>query len=212
MIAGVVHSYGKTMAASPFPTPKMASRMVRQDWGKWNLDIVFPMVYHTFYTEDVSFISDCTVENVRDKNDKTVLYCGMTATDGPEMFECMDAALNSGAQGIAVFTVAGLRSSEVKNRFKTYTDSVRAVRAANGGIIEPILLLIKASWHWWKSVCDGLWPKHPVKRSYPRWLWVSIGKRNLTMPPVAIGWRMRTAGRSLRLLSTSTVMYFRVGT
>ncbi len=91
------------------------------------------------------------------------------------MFECMDAALNSGAQGIAVFTVAGLRSSEVKNRFKTYTDSVRAVRAANGGIIEavhltwriPILLLIKASWHWWKSVCDGLWPKHPVKRSYP---------------------------------------------
>lgn len=138
MIAGVVHSYGKTMAASPFPTPKMASRMVRQDWGEWNLDIVFPMVYHTFYTEDVSFISDCTVENVRDKNDKTVLYCGMTATDGPEMFECMDAALNSGAQGIAVFTVAGLRSSEVKNRFKTYTDSVRAVRAANGGIIEAV--------------------------------------------------------------------------
>ena len=37
MIAEVVHSYGKTMAASPFPTPKMASRMVRQDWGKWNL-------------------------------------------------------------------------------------------------------------------------------------------------------------------------------
>lgn len=62
----------------------------------------------------------------------------MTATDGLEMFECMDAALNSGAQGIAVFTVAGLRSSEVKNRFKTYTDSVRAVRAANGGIIEAV--------------------------------------------------------------------------
>ena len=32
-------------------------------------------------------------------DDKTVLYCGMTATNGPEMFECMDAALNSGAQG-----------------------------------------------------------------------------------------------------------------
>lgn len=42
MIADVVHSYGKKMAASPFPTPKMASKMVRQDWGKWNLDIVFP--------------------------------------------------------------------------------------------------------------------------------------------------------------------------
>lgn len=220
MIAGVVHSYGKTMAASPFPTPKMASRMVRQDWGKWNLDIVFPMVYHTFYMEDVSFISDCTVENVRDKNDKTVLYCGMTATDGPEMFECMDAALNSGAQGIAVFTVAGLRSSEVKNRFKlirtAYGRCARLMAVSLKRCILtwriPILLLIKASWRWWKSVCDGLWPKHPVKRSYPRWLWVSISKRNLTMPPVAIGCRMRTAGRSLRLLSTSTVMYFRVGT
>lgn len=136
MIAEVVHSYGKTMAASPFPTPKMASRMVRQDWGKWNLDIVFPMVYHTFYTGDASFISDCTVENVCDKNDMTTLYCGMTATDGPMMFECMDAALNNGAQGIAVFTIHGLRSPEVKRQFKAYTDSVRAVRAANGGVIK----------------------------------------------------------------------------
>lgn len=136
MIAEVVHSYGKTMAASPFPTPKMASRMVRQDWGNWNLDIVFPMVYHTFYTEDVSFISDCTVENARDKNEQTTLYCGMTATDGPEMFECMDAALNNGAQGISVFTINGLRSPEVRKQFKAYTDSVKAVRTANGGLIK----------------------------------------------------------------------------
>lgn len=136
MIAEVVHSYDKKMAASPFPTPKMASRMVRQDWGKWNLDIVFPMVYHNFYTEDVSFISDCTIENVRDKNDMTTLYCGMMATDGPEMFQCMDAALNNGAQGIAVFTITSLRSPEVRQQFKAYTDSVKAVRAANGGIIN----------------------------------------------------------------------------
>ena len=136
MIAEVVHSYGKTMAASPFPTPKMASRMVRQDWSKWHLDIVFPMVYHTFYTEDVSFISDCTIENARDKNEMTTLFCGMTSTDGPEMFECMDAAFNNGAQGISIFTVHGLRSAEVKKQFKAYADSLRAVRKANGGVIK----------------------------------------------------------------------------
>ena len=34
MMAETVHSYGKVMGASPFPTPKMSSRMVRQDWGK----------------------------------------------------------------------------------------------------------------------------------------------------------------------------------
>ncbi|GHT84890.1 hypothetical protein FACS189420_5810 [Bacteroidia bacterium] len=128
-IAEVVHSYGKVMAASPFPTPKMAKSMVRQDWGKWNLDIVFPMVYANFYTGDVSFISDCTIENVRDKNPMTTLYCGMSGVNGPEMFESMDAALNNGAEGIAIFTVRSLRSPEIRARFKAYTDSVRALRA-----------------------------------------------------------------------------------
>ncbi len=133
MIADVVHSYGKVMAASPFPTPKMSRKMVRQDWGKWNLDIVFPMVYHNFYTGDVSFISDCTLENVRDKNPVTTLYCGMTATNGPLMFKCMDAALNNGAKGISIFTVGALRSPDVRKQFKTYADSARASRAALKG-------------------------------------------------------------------------------
>ncbi|WP_370460024.1 family 10 glycosylhydrolase [Bacteroides sp. 519] len=131
-IADVVHAYGKTMAASPFPTPAMSRQMVRQDWGKWNLDIVFPMVYANFYTEDVSFISDCTAENVRDKNPMTTLYCGMMGVDGPEMFESMDAAFNNGAEGIAIFTIRSLRSPEIRSQFKAYADSVHAVRAAKG--------------------------------------------------------------------------------
>lgn len=130
-IAEVVHSYGKIMAASPFPTPAMSRQMVRQDWGKWNLDIVFPMVYHNFYTENVSFISDCTIENVRDKNPQSTLYCGLMATDGPEMFDCMDEALNNGAEGIAIFTIGSLRSPEIRARFKAYTDSVKVIRANN---------------------------------------------------------------------------------
>jgi hypothetical protein len=132
-IAGVVHSYGKVMAASPFPTPAMASKMVRQDWGKWNLDIVFPMVYHNFYTGDISFISDCTIENVRDKNPMTTLYCGMTGTNSPVMFKCMDEALKNGAKGIAIFTIGSLRSPEIRAKFKTYADSARASRIASIG-------------------------------------------------------------------------------
>lgn len=131
MIAETVHSYGKKMAASPFPTPSMARKMVRQDWGKWNLDIVFPMVYHTFYTGDVSFISDCTIKNVHDKNPMTTLYCGMTASNDSSMFQCMDEALNNGAEGIAIFTVSGLRSPEIRTQFKAYTDSVKAARVAS---------------------------------------------------------------------------------
>lgn len=134
MIAEVVHDQGKTMAASPFPTPKMASKMVRQDWGKWNLDLVFPMVYHNFYTEDISFIADCTIENKRDKNEKTTLYCGIMANDDPEIFKAMDAALDNGAQGIALFTVHSLKSPQIKKQFKAYTDKAKALRRENKGI------------------------------------------------------------------------------
>ena len=35
----------------------------------------------------------------------TTLYCGMTGSNGPIMFKCMDEALNNGAEGIAIFTV-----------------------------------------------------------------------------------------------------------
>lgn len=135
----IIHSYGKAASASPFPTPKMAMRMVRQEWSKWDLDIVFPMVYHNFYTADTTFFRDCMLDATIDKNEKTTLGCGMTATDGPHMFECMDAAFHAGAQAISVFTVNGLKSQEVRNQFRAYTDSIKAVKAANGGKIIPCI-------------------------------------------------------------------------
>jgi uncharacterized lipoprotein YddW (UPF0748 family) len=131
-IAEVVHASGKVMGASPFPTPAMSRKMVRQDWGKWNLDIVFPMVYYGFYTEDPSFIADCTIDNVKQKNPMTTLYCGLSAVNNPEMFECMDAALNNGAEGIAIFTINALRSPEIRAQFKAYADAARARKAAGG--------------------------------------------------------------------------------
>lgn len=135
LIAEIVNSYGKKMAASPFPTPKMASRMVRQNWKDWRLDIVFPMVYHNFYTEDVSFIADCMIENSRDKRVDTELYCGIMVAEGQELFDAMDAAFAHGAQGISLFTITMLQSEEMLNRFKLYTDSIKRVKRDNGGLI-----------------------------------------------------------------------------
>ncbi|MFZ4861448.1 family 10 glycosylhydrolase [Sphingobacterium sp. Mn56C] len=135
LIAETVHKSGKIMAASPFPTPKMSSRMVRQDWGKWNLDIVFPMVYSNFYTEDVSFISDCTLENVRDKKAETTLYCGLMASNSSKILADMDAALRSGAQGVAIFTVHAIKDPQLKADFRAFTSQAKAVRAANKGVM-----------------------------------------------------------------------------
>ena len=135
-VAATVRANGKLMAASPFPTPKMSARMVRQFWGDWDLDIVFPMVYHNFYTEDESFVADCTIENARDKMDKTTLYAGLWGSNNEELFGSMDAAFNNGAQGVSFYTAEYILDPDIRKRFKVYADSLRAVRKANGGVIK----------------------------------------------------------------------------
>ncbi|MCK4344362.1 MAG: hypothetical protein KAX05_03680 [Bacteroidales bacterium] len=44
---------GKKLTAAVFPSPSIAKKLVRQEWTKWNLDAVFPMMYHNYYEEDV---------------------------------------------------------------------------------------------------------------------------------------------------------------
>ena len=127
--AEIAKENGVLMSASPFPTPAMSRRMVRQDWGNWHLDVVFPMIYRNYYTGCSTFISDCTIENVKTANPMTTVMAGLTGINGPEMFDDMDAALNNGAEGIALFQVTSLRDPAIRAQFRVYTDSVRAARA-----------------------------------------------------------------------------------
>ncbi len=139
--AEVAHSYGKKVCASPFATVKLATFMVSQDFSKWNLDFVFPMEYSDFYSMEPGFVYDATVQNSRDKAPGTVLYCGLGAELGsglPALIESMDAAFRGGAQGISLYTVAGLETPEDRAGFKAYADSLRKVRAQNGGVM-PVL-------------------------------------------------------------------------
>ncbi len=136
LMAETIRSYGKVVTASPFATPKVASFMVAQNIGDWDLDIVFPMLYTAFYTQEAGYAYDGTIENNRDKNPKTVLGVGLDTElgDNPEdIFEKMDNAFKVGAQAVSLYTIAGLNTPELRARFKEYADSLRAVRAANGG-------------------------------------------------------------------------------
>ena len=138
LLAETVRKHGKVVTASPFATPKVASFMVAQDWGKWNLDIVFPMLYTDFYTQEPGYAYDGTIENNRDKNPKTVLGVGLdTELPGPgeNIFAKMDAAFKAGAQAVSLYTIAGLDTPELRARFKVYADSLRAVRAQNNGVV-----------------------------------------------------------------------------
>jgi hypothetical protein len=112
--------------------------MVAQDWGKWDLDIVFPMIYTAFYTQEKGFAYDGTVQNNMDKNPKTVLGIGLDTELGeaPEnIFAKMDEAFKAGAQAVSLYTIAGLNTPELRARFKEYADSLRNVRAENAGVV-----------------------------------------------------------------------------
>lgn len=128
MLADLTHEYGKTISASPFPTPTIARRIVRQDWDNWNLDIVFPMIYSGFYKNDgAKWIAECVKENVTLMAPKgTGVYCGLYApahkNDTLSLSRTMNIAVENGADGIAVFSFESLDDSQW-NEIKQFIDS-----------------------------------------------------------------------------------------
>lgn len=105
-IADVAKSYQKPLSAAVFPTPEVAKRNVRQDWVNWNLDAVFPMIYHGFYREPVSWIGDAVSEGVQALNSKFPLYAGLYLPDfhsTAELEQALKLAQENGAAGASLF-------------------------------------------------------------------------------------------------------------
>lgn len=63
-LAALCHSSGKKLSAAVFPGPSAARRIVRQDWGRWELDGMMPMLYHSFYFGSLDWIRQQTEEGV----------------------------------------------------------------------------------------------------------------------------------------------------
>jgi uncharacterized lipoprotein YddW (UPF0748 family) len=101
----VAHRHGKPLTAAVFPTPSIARSLVRQDWTKWKVDAVLPMVYNGFYKEDVAWIERATREGVRALGGRIPLYCGLYVPDlSPAgLAEAASLAFEGGARGISVF-------------------------------------------------------------------------------------------------------------
>jgi len=105
-LAEIAASYQKPMSAAVFPTPEVARRLVRQDWPSWNLDAVFPMIYHRFYREPVSWIGDAVQEGVDQLRGRFPLYAGLFLPDfdRPETLkEAIALAFGRGAAGVSLF-------------------------------------------------------------------------------------------------------------
>ena len=103
----IVHKYDKKLTAAVFPYPEMADHMVRQRWDKWNIDKVYPMIYHGFYNEEIDWIGFATAQGVSDlKGMNTELSTGVYLppfTSGEELKEAILYAKNNGASGVTFF-------------------------------------------------------------------------------------------------------------
>lgn len=103
-IKAAVQSKGKQLSAAVFPTPVMARTICRQDWDKWPLDIVAPMIYHSFYEEPVSWIGDKVRENIQAVTFPVLAGLYLPGFQTPAEFEeGIKLAMHRGAAGVSLF-------------------------------------------------------------------------------------------------------------
>jgi len=105
LVANQVHAQKKLVTAAVFPTPTIARTLVRQEWTKWKVDALLPMVYHGFYKEEVPWVERATREGVEALAGRVPLYSGLYVPDLPpaDLARAARFALAGGANGICLF-------------------------------------------------------------------------------------------------------------
>lgn len=105
-LATIAKAKKKKITAAVFPTPEVARRNVRQDWTNWNLSAVFPMTYHAFYKEEISWVADAVREGIHGLAGRFPLYAGLYLPDfksDDELGGAIGFALKGGAAGVSLY-------------------------------------------------------------------------------------------------------------
>lgn len=112
-IAEMVHDKDGKLTAAVFPFPERARQMVRQDWDKWNLDTAYPMIYQSFYNENIDWIGFVTEQDVQQTDFPIVAGLYTPALRDANDFEkAIRLAYEKGAAGISIFTADDLNESQ----------------------------------------------------------------------------------------------------
>ncbi len=103
--ARIVRADGKAISAAVFATPDLARRYVRQDWTKWDLDKVFPMIYHNFYAQESGWIEEATREGRRAVGDGKEFFTGLYLPEisTENLQKAIHFARQGGANGVSLF-------------------------------------------------------------------------------------------------------------
>lgn len=120
-ICAAVHAEGKKVSADVFPGPASHARwMVRQEWDKWDVDMLFPMNYNDFYLQPAQWVGTVTAEEVAAAGDVPVVsglficreWRRKVELEDPEesglipseIATAVSGAREAGAAGICLFT------------------------------------------------------------------------------------------------------------
>lgn len=112
----MAHEHGKVISASPFPTPSSSIEFVRQDWGKWQLDMAFPMIYFSFYLKDIPWAMECIKDCRKEAWEGTDIHYGINVGDfkgsAEELEKALRAAKEAGAKGFSFYQFDGLNPEQ----------------------------------------------------------------------------------------------------
>ncbi|NQW04725.1 MAG: hypothetical protein HQ485_11935 [Acidobacteria bacterium] len=101
-------SGGKQISAAVFPGPSLARTMVRQDWGQFNLDAFFPMLYHTFYQAGPEWVKQYTEEAVRTVTAPVHSGLFVGPLSAADLSRTITMALDGGAAGVSLFDLGAM--------------------------------------------------------------------------------------------------------
>jgi uncharacterized lipoprotein YddW (UPF0748 family) len=106
------HAEGKMITAAVFPGPSLAREMVRQDWGRFQLDAFLPMLYNVFYEQGPEWVRRETEEGVAATGKP--IYSGLfvNGMDGPTFLKTLRMAIDGGAAGVSIFSASAMDQSK----------------------------------------------------------------------------------------------------
>jgi len=105
------HLKGKKISAAVFPGPTVAKKLVRQEWNRWPLDEVLPMLYQGFYYGNLDWIRIEASEGVNALAPSVPLYSGLyiPSLSPREMHSAIAKCIEGGAAGICLFNYESMK-------------------------------------------------------------------------------------------------------
>jgi uncharacterized lipoprotein YddW (UPF0748 family) len=112
----IVHREKTCLSAAVFPFPKMSSKMVRQDWSNWDLDIICPMNYHHFYDEDIEWIGRSVAYGIKHIKSESKYLSGIFigALNKSDLRSAIIESVKNGANGVSIFSADGIKDSHLE--------------------------------------------------------------------------------------------------